>query len=407
MKINKCRVCGSSSLKKIFTLGDQKFTGIFLQKKNSNVPSGNLSLVFCKLCSLLQLENSFDKKILYGNNYGYMSSLNNTMSMHLKNKSENLKKKYNLSSGDLIIDIGSNDGTFLNFFNKSFNLVGVDPTIKKFYNYYNKNILKIDDFFSKNSIQATVKNKKAKLVTSISMFYDLQDPLKFANDIYDILDEDGVWHLEQSYMPAMIKNTSYDTICHEHLEYYSLKSIKYIFDKIGFKIVDIEFNDVNGGSFALTVAKNKSAYKENKVLIEWLLEKEELYQYNSPSTFEDFFKKTVMHKKILKKLLIDLKNAKKKVIGYGASTKGNVILQYCNINEDLLPYISEVNKYKYNKFTPGSNIRIISEKKAKLLKPDFYLVLPWHFKSFIINKEKDFIKNGGRLIFPLPDIEII
>ncbi len=407
MKINKCRVCGNSSLKKIFTLGDQKFTGIFLQKKNSNVPSGNLSLVFCKLCSLLQLENSFDKKILYGNNYGYMSSLNNSMSMHLQNKSKNLKKKYNLSSGDLIIDIGSNDGTFLNFFNKSFNLVGVDPTIKKFYNYYNKNILKIDDFFSKNSIQATVKNKKAKLVTSISMFYDLQDPLKFANDIFDILDEDGLWHLEQSYMPAMIKNTSYDTICHEHLEYYSLKSIKYIFDKIGFKIVDIEFNDVNGGSFALTVAKKKSAYKENKVLIEWLLEKEELYQYNSPSTFDDFFKKTVMHKKILKKLLIDLKNAKKKVIGYGASTKGNVILQYCNINEDLLPYISEVNKYKYNKFTPGSNIRIISEKKAKLLKPDFYLVLPWHFKNFIINKEKDFIKNGGRLIFPLPDIEIV
>jgi hypothetical protein len=407
MKINKCRVCGSSSLKKIFTLGDQKFTGIFLQKKNSNVPSGNLSLVFCKFCSLLQLENSFDKKILYGNNYGYMSSLNNTMSMHLKNKSENLKKKYNLSSGDLVIDIGSNDGTFLNFFNKSFNLVGVDPTIKKFYNYYNKNILKIDDFFSKNSIQATVKNKKAKLVTSISMFYDLQDPLKFANDIFDILDEDGVWHLEQSYMPAMIKNTSYDTICHEHLEYYSLKSIKYIFDKIGFKIVDIEFNDVNGGSFALTVTKKKSAYKENKVLIEWLLEKEELYKYNSPSTFDDFFKKTVMHKKILKKLLVALKDAKKKVIGYGASTKGNVILQYCNINEDLLPYISEVNKYKYNKFTPGSNIRIISEKKAKLLKPDFYLVLPWHFKSFIINKEKDFIKNGGRLIFPLPDIEIV
>jgi hypothetical protein len=407
MKINTCRVCGSSSLKKVFTLGNQKFTGIFLKKKNSNVPSGNLSLVFCKLCSLLQLENSFNKNILYGNNYGYMSSLNNSMTRHLQSKSENLKKKYNLSSGDLIIDIGSNDGTFLSFFNKSFFLVGIDPTIKKFYKYYNKNILKIDDFFSKNSIQAIVKNKKAKLITSISMFYDLEDPLKFANDVYDILDEEGVWHLEQSYMPAMIKNTSYDTICHEHLEYYSLKSIKYIFDKIGFKIVDIEFNDVNGGSFALTVTKKKSKYKENKALIEWLLEKEELYQYNSLSTFDEFFKKTVKHKKILKKLLVDLKNDKKKVIGYGASTKGNVILQYCNIKEDLLPYISEVNTYKYNKFTPGSNIRIISEKKAKLLKPDFYLVFPWHFKNFIINKEKNFIKNGGRLIFPLPDIEIV
>ena len=239
------------------------------------------------------------------------------------------------------------------------------------------------------------------------MFYDLEDPLKFANDVYDVLDEEGVWHLEQSYMPAMIKNISYDTICHEHLEYYSLKSIKYIFDKIGFKIIDIEFNDVNGGSFALTVTKKKSKYKENIALIEWLLEKEELYQYNSLSTFDEFFKKTVKHKKILKKLLVDLKNDKKKVIGYGASTKGNVILQYCNIKEDLLPYISEVNTYKYNKFTPGSNIRIISEKKAKLLKPDFYLVFPWHFKNFIINKEKNFIKNGGRLIFPLPDIEIV
>ena len=132
-----------------------------------------------------------------------------------------------------------------------------------------------------------------------------------------------------------------------------------------------------------------------------------MYQYNSLSTFDEFFKKTVKHKKILKKLLIDLKNDKKKVIGYGASTKGNVILQYCNIKEDLLSYISEVNTYKYNKFTPGSNIRIISEKKAKLLKPDFFLVFPWHFKNFIINKEKNFIKNGGRLIFPLPDIEIV
>jgi len=407
MKIKKCRSCQSKKLEHAFSLGKQSLTGLFPQSKDDTITKGYLSLVICKNCFLLQLEHSFNTNEMYGENYGYMSSLNQSMFDHLKNKVTKLKKKINLVSNDIIIDIGSNDGTFLGFFEKKFQLIGVDPTIKKFNKFYKKNIIKIADFFSYKILTKSLKDKKAKLITSISMFYDLPNPIKFVEDIYDCLDDNGLWHLEQSYMPAMIRNLSYDTICHEHVEYYSLKSIKFILDKVGFKIIDIEFNDINGGSFALTVAKRDSNYKENTKTVQWLLEKEEILKYNEVSTHRNFYKQCVKQKQLLINLLKNLKDMKKKVLGYGASTKGNVILQFCNIDERLIPYIGEVNKFKYNKYTPGSNIKIISENELKNMKPDYMLVLPWHFKNFIIKKEKQFLKNGGKLIFPLPDIEIV
>ena len=407
MKIYKCRSCNSNKLKKIFNLGNQKLTGFFLNHKNQDIPSGSLSMIFCENCKLLQLENSFDPTVMYGQNYGYMSSLNKSMLNHLKNKSLKLKKIASLNNKDLIIDIGSNDGSFLGFFEKKYKLIGVDPTIKKLKKFYRKDIIKIDNFFNKKFIR-NHSNKNAKIITSISMFYDLENPLRFSQEVYEVLHDDGIWHLEQSYMPMMLKHNSYDTICHEHLEYYSLTSIKNIFDKAGFKIIDLEFNNINGGSFAITLAKKKSKkYTEISKLINWLLKKEDIFNYNHPKTFHHFFENVQKHKKILRDLLLNLKDMKKNVMGYGASTKGNVILQYCNINSSLIPYVGEVNKYKFNKFTPGSKIKIISENKARSLKPDYFLVLPWHFKSFIINKEKEFLSKKGKLIFPLPDIEII
>lgn len=407
MKINKCRSCKSTKLEKAFNLGNQYLTGVFPTNKKQPVTKGYLSLVICKNCGLLQLEHSFNTDEMYGDNYGYMSSLNQAMFDHLKNKVAKLKSKINLSTNDIIIDIGSNDGTFLGFFEKKFKLIGVDPTIKKFHKFYKKNIFKIPEFFSFENVHRTLGKKKAKLITSISMFYDLPDPIKFVEDIYDCLDKDGLWHLEQSYMPSMIKNISYDTICHEHLEYYSLKSIKFILDKVGFKIIDIEFNEINGGSFAITAAKTKSYHLEDKKTVQWLLQKEEILRYNELKTHKAFYKECLKQKILLINLLKNLKDMKKKVFGYGASTKGNVILQFCGINKNLIPYIGEVNKYKFNRFTPGTNIKIISEDKLKKMRPDYLLVLPWHFKDFIIKKEKKFLSKGGKLIFPLPDIEII
>jgi hypothetical protein len=406
MKIKKCRSCNSGNLKPAFDIGVQKFTGVFLKTKNEKVPEGSLALVFCDNCNLLQLQNSFDPNIMYGSNYGYMSSLNQSMVNHLKVKAEKINRLINLNPGDIIIDIGSNDGTFLKFFSKKLKLIGVDPTIKKLKNYYRKDIIKVPNFFSKSNINKVI-DKKIKVVLSISMFYDLEDPVNFAQEIFETLDDNGIWHLEQSYMPLMLKNNSYDTICHEHLEYYSLKSIKYIFDKVGFKIIDLQFNDINGGSFAITVAKKKSKFKEASIVVDWLLKKEDLFKYNNLSSFKKFFIDIEKHKIIFRDLLLNLKDSKKKVIGYGASTKGNVILQYCNINQELIPYIAEVNKFKHGRYTPGSKIKIISEQQAKKMNPDYFIVFPWHFKNFIINKEKKFIKREKKIIFPLPDIEII
>ena len=403
MKIKICRSCKSKKLSKVFSLGKQTLTGIFPPSKNAKITKGNLSLLLCNQCKLLQLENNFNPNEMYGENYGYMSSLNKSMMTHLKLKALNFQKKYNLKSGQNILDIGSNDGTFLSYFNKNFNLIGCDPTIRKFSKYYRKDIEQIPNFFSGDLF----KDKKFNLITSISMFYDLPDPSKFAKEINSILDKNGVWHIELSYMPMMLKNISYDTICHEHLEYYSLKSLKYLLDKAGLKIISLAFNQINGGSIELDVAKKNSKFKEIKELINWVLESEKRNKYNEISRQRDFFKQCINHKFLLKKLLITLKKQKKKVYGYGASTKGNVILQFSKIDSTLIKNIGEVNKFKFNKYTPGSKIKIISEKQLKKLKPDYLLVLPWHFKDHILKREHQYLKNGGKFIFPLPDIEII
>ena len=407
MKINKCRACENKNLVKCLDLGKQYLTGIFPKNKNQKVSLGNLSLVFCNKCSLLQLSENFNRFEMYGSNYGYMSSLNQSMVNHLKNKAEKIKKLAKFSKSDLFIDIGSNDGTFLSFFLNTCKTIGVDPTIKKFKKFYKKKTILIPDFFSSNVVKKNIITKKAKAITSIAMFYDLENPISFAREIYETLDNDGIWHFEQSYMPSMIKNISYDTICHEHLEYYSLKSLKYILDKSDFKIIEIELNDINGGSFAITVAKKKSKKFKESSLVDWLLKKEELYKFNKIETLIDFKNKVFKHKKLLKDLILNLKDMKKKVAGYGASTKGNVILQFCNLNNKSIPYIVDVNPYKRNRVTPGTKIKIINDTDFRKKNPDYLLVLPWHFKNHILQKENSFIKKGGHFIFPLPDIEIV
>ena len=388
MKIKNCRSCKSNRLIKVYSLGKQALTGIFPPKKSTKITKGDLSMILCKKCKLLQLQHNFDSKEMYGDNYGYMSSLNKSMEFHLRVKAINLIKKYNLKSKNSILDIGSNDGTFLSFFSKNFKLFGCDPTIEKFSKLYRKDINQLPFFFSEEHF----KNQKFNLITSIAMFYDLPDPLKFAKEIHNILHDKGVWHIELSYMPLMIKNTSYDTICHEHLEYYSLTSLKFLLNAANLKIINLSFNQINGGSIVLDISKKKSKYKECKQLINWVLEREKLNKYNELEKQKSFFKECQNHKILLKKLLKTLKKQNKKVLGYGASTKGNVLLQYCNIKSDMINNIAEVNKFKFNKYTPGTNIKIISEKEAKLKKPDYFLVLPWHFKDHIIKREKNFLK---------------
>jgi hypothetical protein len=406
-KISKCRISGSSNLKTILNLGNQSLTGVFPKISNQEITKGPLELVWCPDSGLVQLKHSYNPSEMYGLNYGYRSGLNNSMVQHLKFKVDRLTTKVKLDDLDIVLDIGSNDGTLLNSYNnKNIHRIGMDPTAGKFRQYYDENILVIEDFFSKDKFFESSKNK-AKIITSIAMFYDLEDPSTFVQEISEVLADDGIWHFEQSYLPTMLRMNSYDTVCHEHIEYYSLSVIYKLLAKHNLRIIDVELNSVNGGSFAVTAAKEKSLYIGNDEIVNWLLEQEDRMELNTLRPYQAFAKRVLQHREDLRNLIIGIRNAGKSVVGYGASTKGNVLLQFCELGPSEISCIAEVNPEKFGAYTPGSNIPILSEKEVRAKKPDYMLVLPWHFRDGILQREKEFLKSGGRLIFPLPDIEII
>lgn len=413
--LSNCRICGNSNLVSILDLGEQYLTGVFPKTQDTLLTKGPLKLVKCMpvndsdVCGLVQLNHSYDLDEMYGDTYGYRSGLNQSMVKHLQHKVVKISEVTRLNDFDVVIDIGSNDATLLKAYsNEKLELIGVDPSAEKFRSFYTDNIKLITDFFPSKALFDHLGSKKAKVITSISMFYDLEEPMKFVKAIYDVLDKNGIWVFEQSYLRTMINSSSYDTVCHEHLEYYTVKQIKWMLDAVGLKIVDIELNNVNGGSFSVTAAKKESSvFSENINLVNEFLQKEVDAGYDTLAVFEKFSETVANHKKSLIDLLTDLKNKGKVVIGYGASTKGNVVLQYCGITTKLVPFIAEVNEDKFGSFTPGSLIPIISEKEAKDLKPDYLFILPWHFKDIFIQREQAFLNSGGNLLFPLPEIKII
>lgn len=407
-KITNCRVGGGADLVSVLNLGFQALTGVFPKSKSEAVTSGPLELVWSPDSGLLQLNHSYDADEMYGDNYGYRSGLNQSMVDHLTNKIKYLERMVNPQEGDYVLDIGSNDCTTLKAYSVAgLNRVGIDPTGSKFKEYYPDDVRLVPDFFSADAYNS-VAYKKAKIVTSIAMFYDLESPIDFAKQIESILDEAGIWHFEQSYMPAMLRTNSYDTICHEHLEYYSLAVVKKILESAGLRLVDVVMNSVNGGSFAVTATKltNKSI-KANDAVINWLLEQEDRMGLNTPRPYRDFEERVFRHKEDLTRLIKTLNADGKKILGYGASTKGNVVLQFCGLTADDIPAIAEVNPEKFGRVTPGSHIPIVSEAEAKAMNPDYFLVLPWHFKDGILRREKEYLANGGKFIFPFPEIEIV
>ena len=406
-EITKCRISSSSNLMNVLSLGNQYLTGVFPKSKEEKVTIGPVDMVWCPESGLLQMRQSYSLEEMYGDNYGYRSGLNASMVKHLQKKIKTLEKLAKPTDQELIIDIGSNDATSLKAYSGKFRKVGIDPTGKKFKEYYNDDLTLIPDFFTAEKFKNIFPKEKAKIITSIAMFYDLEDPRSFVSDIEKCLAEDGIWHFEQSYMPSMLRTNSYDTICHEHLEFYSLKVVKNLLEGEGLKIIDVQMNDINGGSFAVTACKRDAKYKSNIPIINWMLSQEQEMGLDTIKPYEEFAKRTAQHKKNLTDLIKALVADGKKVFGYGASTKGNVLLQYCEFTEKEIPFIAEVNTEKFGSYTPGTNIPIISEKEAKEMKPDYFLVLPWHFKNSIIAREEEYMSNGGKFIFPLPEIEII
>jgi hypothetical protein len=399
---------GSDQLIPILDLGTQHLTGVFPRDPAEHVSSGPVDLVLCPEGGLLQLRQSYDLAEMYGDNYGYRSGLNRSMVAHLERKAAMLEQLARPAAGDVVLDIGSNDATLL----RSYTDVGqrrggIDPSAEKFREFYPENIELVTEFFSREAYRALYGNRKAKIITSIAMFYDLEQPLEFMRAISDVLADDGIWHFEQSYMPAMLDACAYDTICQEHLEYYGLTQIHWMTERAGLEIVDVALNDINGGSFAVTAAKRGSPHQRNAANVDRLLRAEAERRLDTPAAFTAFKEAVFRHRKELPALIRQLRASGKRVLGYGASTKGNVLLQFCGLTADDLPCIADVNPDKHGCFTPGTNIPIVSEAEAKALKPDYFLVLPWHFRENLVAREADFIAGGGKMIFPLPTIQVV
>jgi hypothetical protein len=407
-KIEKCRVCGNEHYSTVLDLGNQYLSGIFPKSIDFDMYRGPLKLVKCDEltggCGHVQLEHTFDLPTMYGEEYGYRSGLNASMVKHLKSKCEKISNFLDLKENDIVIDIAGNDGTFLGFFSPELTLVSIDPTSKKFSKYFKNHVDYIADFFTEKTFRKFFGTNNAKLVTSFSMFYDLEDPCQFAKEVNSILDpENGIWVLEQSYMPEMLRANSFDTVCHEHLSYYGMRQIKYIMDQVGFKIIDFEFNDVNGGSISLVVANKDSKYEEATEILNDLLQEELDLKLNTTEPWDDFSFRIEECRIKFWELINKCKQDGLKIAALGASTKGNVTLQTWGVTNDDITVVGEVNPDKDGSFTPGTWIPIRNEDSV-IEEYDIFVILPWHFKNFFINSTKF---KGKKLLFPLPNAEIV
>ena len=368
--INRCRICENTDLRLVVDLGTQYLTGVFPKSvKPNSITKGPLELVKCfgneSVCGLVQLRHSFPATEMYGETYGYRSGLNTSMVKHLQAKVSKIEKLISLNSESLVIDIGSNDGTTLAAYKRGPRLIGIDPAAEKYASYYPDHVELIPDFFSADLIRRSTNGKSASVITSFAMMYDLEDPVSFAKEVASILHQDGIWVFEQSYLPLMVEHMAYDTICHEHIEYYGLRQIDWILRSANLRIVDIGYNN-----------------------LEPLL----------------LFSKKVSDSKIdLQNQMEQLLSQKLRIIGLGASTKGNVLLQYAGLDSSTIECIGDVNPDKWGCYTPGSWIPIVSESEALDHNPDLLFVLPWHFRDFFLSSA-NFV--GRKLIFPLPSFNI-
>ena len=400
--IEHCRICKSDKLVDILDLGSQGLASRFPSLAEPDPQKVPLVLVKCENldCCLVQLKHTVTNTELYEHAYGYRSGINSTMTKHLKDLVTDIESRVSLKPTDTVVDIGSNDATLLKSYSvQGLTKIGVDPTGTQFKEYYTDDIELIPTYFTRDALPPETK---AKVVTSISMFYDLPDPVQFMSDVKGVLHHDGVWVQEQSYMPEMLNTNSFDTVCHEHLEYYALKQIMIMARMANLSVFDVDFNSCNGGSFRVFLCQPGS-YAVNSDKIVDVLKNETFMGLSTVQVYSDFENRC----KLIRDELVKFLKTAGTVYLYGASTKGNTLLQYCGIDNQLVVAAAERNPRKYGCRTPITNIPIVSEEVMRANKPDVLLVLPWHFKSEFIEREKEFLKNGGTIVFPLPNLEIV
>jgi len=396
-KIKHCLLCKKKELKKIFSLGNLFVSNFVIKNKIKKGIKAPLTLLYCKNCSLIQLSHIAPQEIMYKRFYWYKSGVTRTMREGLKEIFRDSLKFVKLFKKDLVLDIGANDGTLLrNYRNKCLTL-GCEPAknlqkeLKKNCDYRIENFWSIKQF---NKISAKFYLPKPKIITAIGMFYDLENPNTFIRDAALSLHDDGIFIAQLMCLRSMVEKNDIGNICHEHIEFYSLKSLKFLFEKNGLEIFKLEENDINGGSFRIYCRKLRNGSIK-------------LPYENVNKMMKTFAKRVKMNKKIMTNFLNKKSKEGKKIFLYGASTKGNTLLQYYRITSKLIPFAAERSKDKFNKYTIGTGIKIISEKKARILNPDFFLITPWAFVKEFKKREIKWRKMGGKFIVPFPKMKIV
>jgi len=409
-----CRVCGSRALTKVIDLGEQHLQGSFVKPGKEQPPMRAIPtvLVRCdptrdeRACGLLQMEQSVPPMILYSA-YWYRSGTNRTMRDHLRGIADEAAGM--IEKGDArVLDIGCNDGTLLKCYPASFVKFGVDPSDVA--REIQGDITVVQDTFPSEQLDQQAQRVPFDVITSIAMFYDLEDPVAFVKSIKRSLADDGIWIFEMSYMPTMLRMNSYDTICHEHLEYYSLAVIETVLGRAGMKVVRVAMNDINGGSircYATQAECFRFSRKDYLRSLDALRQEEFDLALDTDRPYRNFQERINVHRDQLTSTLRRLKADGKRIHIYGASTKGNTILQWCGIDRFIIDYAADRNPDKHGARTLGTDIPIISEEESRAMNPDYYLVLPWHFKMEFLERERTTLERGTGMIFPLPAIEIV
>jgi ubiquinone/menaquinone biosynthesis C-methylase UbiE len=401
----------------LFSLGELYVSDFIDQESDARAGKHDLTLVIDQRYGAARLKQITPTETMYGK-YWYRSGINTTMKNELKGIVENICSLQKLSKDDLWLDIACNDGTLLSFVPKELKKLGIDPADDSFKKESSKVADEIiQDFFTlKNYQKSRFRDVKAKVITCIAMFYDLDEPIDFLKDIYEVLDDDGLFVVQMSYTPLMLKQLAFDNICHEHVYYWALSSMTKVLSEANLKVVDCQLNDVNGGSFRLYIKKKVSdaqtfataPYRDVcSVRIESLLSWEKTLKLNEKEIWLDFFVQIERLKKETVDFIKQEKSKGKVICGYGASTKGNTLLQYFGLDHSHIDAIAERSPYKYGLKTIGTNIPIYSEERVRAMKPDYMLVLPWHFIDEFVKREDDYLSNGGKFIVPCPKFQII
>jgi len=410
-EIEFCRVCENSDLVKILSLGSQYISNYvdekFVHSNDDKVP---LDLVLCPEnsggCGLLQSKHSASRELLY-KEYWFRSGLNESMKSALKDITLNVEKMSTLNSEDLVLDVGCNDGSLLRSYDANVIKVGFEPASNLVNEAKVGTNFIINDFFNSKNFFEIFPEKKCKVITSIAMFYDLDDPNEFVKNIADCLHSNGIWIIQMAYLIPMLKLNGFDNIGHEHLEYYSVKALNVLIEKHGLKIFHVEKNDVYGGSIRAYVTHKNNNEISTSPSVQNIIQDENNLGLDDMTIYNEFADRVNKIKDKLRKFISEQVNNGKTVYVYGASTKGNTLLQFCDFDTDLIAKAVDRDKNKIGKMTIGTKIPIISEEQARLEHPDFLLVLPWHLIDFFKEREQDYLKSGGKLIVPIPKVKII